>query len=476
MNRRSFVNALAGGAGIALTGLMESFSVKNQGARGDAQADDTQAIQEAVNRGEGLVFFPKGSYRLTRSVRIELAQTGNTALMSDGSARILMEGPGPAFEFIGTHGGSAGPDTISEQVWNRERMPLVSGFEIRGGHPEAVGLSFVKTMEATISRMQIRRCRTGILFRERNRNPIISDCHIYHNLEYGILFHEVNLHQAIIANSHISYNSIAGICLQGGEMRNFQIVGNDIEYNYDDHREGCADVLIDMRGNGSTFREGTIVGNTIQARPSPGGANVRVLGAEELRSGGLLTLTGNLLGSQTDNIHLSYCRGVVISGNSLYSAAGRTLFAERCANLVFCGNPIDWNPDHQGKVLSDGIVLRDCEGVSLGAIILENCFQGSPEAGGAIEIENSRDVSITHCQILDPRHRGIVLTDAVRCRVDGCTILDRREESRLAASIQIRGASRDNVITNNLVPAGSLHIPEGTAWLAGNQELGKDRR
>jgi polygalacturonase len=47
-------------------------------ATGDGRADDTAAIQDAINRaankGEGgLVFLPSGRYRLTRSLLIPLA-------------------------------------------------------------------------------------------------------------------------------------------------------------------------------------------------------------------------------------------------------------------------------------------------------------------------------------------------------------------------------------------------------------------
>ena len=44
-------------------------SVKDFGAIGDGQADDTAAIQHAIKDGEGVVEFPKGVYRITRSLQ-----------------------------------------------------------------------------------------------------------------------------------------------------------------------------------------------------------------------------------------------------------------------------------------------------------------------------------------------------------------------------------------------------------------------
>ena len=83
--------------------------VREFGAVGDGVADDTAAIQRAVNAGGG-VQFTKGTYRLARTVLVELDKTGLTSLTGDGTARVVMAGPGPAFKFLGTHGGTADPD------------------------------------------------------------------------------------------------------------------------------------------------------------------------------------------------------------------------------------------------------------------------------------------------------------------------------------------------------------------------------
>ena len=449
----------------------ESAGVKDFGAAGDGRTDDTAAIEAAVKAGTGAVYFPKGNYRLTRTVVVDLNVCGRTSLVGAGTAAVIMAGPGPAFHFIGTHDGTGDPGSVRDQIWQRQRMPVITGFEIRGAHPESIGLRLEKTMQATITNLLIRRCKIGIELVKRNRNLIIDHCHIYHNRQVGIDFNKVNLHQAIIADSHISYNPVAGIRLVGGEMRNFQIVGNDIEYNHDVKNKDSADILIDMRPKGSTFREGTIVGNTIQARPSPGGANIRFMGGKNLTTGGLLTITGNLIGSQTYNIHLVNCRGVTVSGNSIYSAAEHSLRLENCANVVAGNNTIDWNPDHKGKHLVDGILIENCKGVILSSTIIENSFQGSSQTGGAIEIRASEDVAIVNCQVLDFRFRGITLTDAVRCRVAGCSVIERRQAPTVGASIQVKGGS-DNLIADNIVNRGGLSIADGTATVRGNLEIG----
>jgi hypothetical protein len=468
--RQFFGSALT--AGVVLSAeAAAGLNVKEFGAVGDGQTDDTDAIQRAIDAGQGGVYLPKGSYRITRTVRVDLATRGCTSITGAGPARILAECDGPAFHLLGTHDGTADPQQYRDDIWDRERMPIISGMEIRGVSPESLGVRLEGTTQAILTHVAVRRCKIGLQFVTRNRNPIISNCHIYHNREIGIDFDRVNLHQAIIADNHISYNPVAGIRLLGGDMRNFQIVGNDIEYNYDFNLADCADVLIDMRPTDSSFREGTIVGNTIQAKPSPNGANVRFLGGKHPWTGGMFAITGNFMSNQTTNIHLADCRSVSVSGNSVCMAVDRTFRLERCANVVLGNNTIDWNPHRGGKRYPDGILIRDCDGVNLSDTVIENCFRGSEQAGGAIEIDNSRDVAIANCQVLDPKYRGVILNDAVRCRVTGCSVIDRKKKPVMLKSIEVTGVSRDNLVTDNMVNRGSLSVADDTAVVRHNEEV-----
>ena len=459
-----------------LRGVSKSYSfaqagpsVRDFGAKGDGKTDDTAAIEAAVKAAAGEVYFPKGDYRISQTIRIDLDTAGKTSLIGIGAATIIMAGSGPAFHLVGTHEGTGDPGSVRDNVWQHQRLPLITGIEIRGEHPESIGLRLEKTMQATLTNLLIRRCKIGIHLPIRNRNLIIDHCHIYNNTQIGIDFDHINLHQAIISNSHISYNRIAGIRLLGGQMRNFQIVGNDIEYNYDSKLEGCADILIDMTPEGSSFREGTIVGNTIQARPSPNGANIRFLGGKNLLTGGLLAITGNLIGSQTHNIHLRDCRGVTISGNSIYSAAAHSLWFEDSANVIAAGNSIDWNPDHKKKHLVDGILIDRCKGLILSDTIIEDSFQGSEQSSGAIDVRKSQDVSITNCQVLDFRFRGITLSDSQRCRLTGCSVIERRQAPKKGTSIVVKGG-KDNLIADNIVNPAGLSIDAGAAKVRGNLE------
>ena len=102
---------------------------------------------------------------------------------------------------------------------------------MEGAHAEADGFELIETMQSVFEGVLVTRCRHGIHLIQRNRNVLISHCHIYFNTGVGVYLDGVNLHQINIASSHISYNRLGGIRLDRSEVRNLQITGNDIEYN-----------------------------------------------------------------------------------------------------------------------------------------------------------------------------------------------------------------------------------------------------
>ncbi|MEZ5387013.1 MAG: glycosyl hydrolase family 28-related protein, partial [Prosthecobacter sp.] len=186
---------------------------------GDGKSDDTEAIQSLIDSG-GSVMLAKGTYRLTKTLTVDLAETGFAALSGDGTARLVMEAAGPAIHFIGTHAGTAAPSTVKPEIWEQQRTPMVDGVEIVGAHAEADGIEATGTMQITLSRVVVRKCRHAVHLTERNRNVLISACHFYENSGVGVFYDNVNLHQSNIIGCHISYNAGGGIVSRGGNVRN----------------------------------------------------------------------------------------------------------------------------------------------------------------------------------------------------------------------------------------------------------------
>lgn len=451
-------------------------SVKAFGAEGDGVADDTEAIRRAVRETpNGIVEFPRGEYRTTETIRIDLEQTGRVSLQGGGVGRVIMEGPGPAFHFAGTHRRTAGPSSFEPGVFEQQRMPQVDGLEITGTHPEADGLEFSFVMQPTVRGVLIHRVRHGVRFtpgdagRERivtsNRNVIIADSHIYDCRGAGVFFDMVDLHQANITGSHISFCKRGGIRMERTSIRNLQIVGNDIEYNYDADVEESADILVDIREGGSV-REGTIVGNTIQAVRTPGGANIRLLGAPDSPDKiGLFAVTGNHISSQEVNLHLQNVRGVTISGNSFIRGGTHTMLIEQCRNIVVGTNSLDNNTDYISarQTWQNGLSVHRSEGVVLSGVQVDGSLLGSPEGGGAVEIVESRNVTMTGCQVLAPRFRGVYIRDSANVQVANCLVTAEEDPAPLVAGIEIAGKSKAVMVRDNLVASGRNGTVVGTS-------------
>ena len=93
---------------------------KHFGAIGDGIADDTDALQHAVDDGDGVLELSKGTYRITRSIVLDSRKHGYLGVRGDqGTGRVVMAGAGPALQIIGDHQGSATPESFKTHTWDR---------------------------------------------------------------------------------------------------------------------------------------------------------------------------------------------------------------------------------------------------------------------------------------------------------------------------------------------------------------------
>lgn len=447
------------------------------GATGDGIMDDTAALQHTLDAGDGVLRLNKGTYRITKPLVLDLTKTGFGAVRGEGgTSRIVMAGAGPAIRVIGDHQGTASPSSVQPHTWNQERFPTISGIEIVGEHPDAVGIELRKTMKCVISQVLIRRCRIAVHLVERNRDFLLTDSHLYDNHEIGLFFDRCNLHQIIVHGCHISWNKVAGIKSLGGDVHNLQIVGNDIEYN--NATAGGASVPAAERldlakhpggseiwfdATDGVISEVTISGNTIQATVQTGGANIRIVGAEVERpqpadapktqppdTAHLINITGNVLGSQWRAVELRNASRVTITGNTIYDSADLSVFAARSAGIVVSGNSFVWR-GNDSEPPKDGLRFEDCDNVLLSGLATQRFCAGSAERGAAVTFVRCSDCGVSDCQILDPLHRGLELEDCVRCRVTNNTIVDRRSQPTMRHAIRLLGQCRDNLITGNIL-------------------------
>lgn len=431
--------------------MVEAF---NFGASGDGVSDDTTALEHALTAGDGVLRLHKGTFRLSRPLVVDLSKNGYAAVIGDGGAsRLIMAGAGPAIKVVGTHRGTSVPKSVTEVTWQKERFPTLSGFEIVGEHPEAVGIELVQTIQATVSQVLIRRCQYGIHLTNRNRNVLITDCHLYDNEIYGLFLDRCDLHQTNVTGCHISFNKRAGIKSLAGDVHNLQITGNDIEYNnrpgIDTPDEGGADV--DFDATDGTISEVTLSSNTIQATVQPGGANVRIRGSESGKTQGacLIAITGNVVGSNTRGLDLSHVYRVTATGNTIYDAGEYSILARSCRGVSLGANTICWRADAT-LAPRDGLLFEDCEQVTLTGLTAERLCSGSDEAGAGVMFHGCRDIQVTGCQIVDPLHAGLELKRCTRCVLTGNSIVDRRDLAQMINAVRLGGQNRDVMIQHNL--------------------------
>lgn len=446
-------------------------SVRDFGAVGDGKADDSEAIEHALEDGDGLVEFPRGEYRVTRTIAVDLARRGRTAIHgSGGVAKILMEGPGPAFSLKANHAKTADPAGFRPEEWRNERMPTIDGLEIEGRHAEADGVRIEGVMQPTLTRLLIREVRTAVHITGRARNVIVDHCHFYHNTGVGVHLDRVNLHQTNITGNHISYCRLGGIRIDDSEIRNLQITGNDVEYNNNrSHKIAGADdvptaeIYIDVGKTGSV-REGTISSNTIQATYSPGGANIRIIGRspEENHKAGMWTIAGNLIGSQDNNVHLTSVRGVTLTGNYIYSGHNRNLLVEHSRNIVLGANLFGHNPDYKSNELCTGVRFVDTVDVNVSGVLIQDCQSGRHTVPDAVPIQREallefvrcRGVNMSGTQVLDGAPHGVYLEDCSDTLITGCTFADRRDEKQMQTAVLWKGKGKGNMIAASRIGSG----------------------
>ena len=430
--------------------------VRSFGALGDGKADDTAAIQKAVDSGSGTVRFEKGIYRLTKTITVNLNEHGHTALIGDGTARIVMAGAGPAFHFIGTHGGTADPASVKPEIFERQTMPVVDGLEISGAHDEADGIEATGTMQLTITRVNIRDCRHAIHLTQRNRNVIISNSHLYKNRGIGIFYDAVNLHQSNITGCHISYNAGGGIVSRGGEVRNVQISGCDIEANMFPGMPPAANVTLDSRGG--SIAEVAITGCTLQhTGKAAGSANIHIIGpgddkrvtsesGEGRTREGNVTISSNVMSDVRINVHIEHARGVAILGNTFWEGFDHDLLVEHSNEIAVGVNVFDRNPRYelwQKEKPKQGLVFSDCADCTLSGIHIN----GVREHEAALHLKGCRRFLITGCSILDSDGTGILLENVRQSRVAACLIADERRKGNAAVTILEKGGG-GNVLSD----------------------------
>jgi len=385
--------------------------------------DRTAELEALRDSQNGSLIIPAGVYRITSTLTLNLNQERSAIVQPEsGPVTLIMDGPGPAIHIKGSHEGTASPKSFEPATWH-ERTPLVDGIEIVGNHPESVGIALEQCMQPTISRVSIRWCKHGIHLVNRNRNVTISDVHLYENSGIGLFLDDVNLHQINVSNSHISYNRGGGIVVRDGNVRNLQITGCDIEGNMpaDDSPTNTANIFLDLSGSkedkSRSIAEVAITGCTIQHSSNysgstfeslaPGGANIRILG-KEIWPIDSVTISGNVVSDTSLLVDIQNSTDITLTGNTFFAPNPDFLHITDSKRIIVNGNT--FNPrqfERPGRIKLTN--SADC-------LLSNNTFRALKTGDGAIQIENSRGISLTD-NILSESDSGVRVKNSHRILV-----------------------------------------------------------
>lgn len=379
--------------------------VVGSGAAGLAEDRDAQvdAWLEQLRRSDGALLIPAGQYDLQRTLEIDLKRFGKVMIAGQGPVTIRMHAAGPAIRLVGSLQGTADPQSQPPEIDPQRGPRISSGIAIEGFHPEADGIELEGTMQAVIDAVQVRKVRHAIRLVKRNRNVILSNLQLYDNSGIGLFLDHVDLHQINVNASHLSYNRGGGLVVLGGNVRNLQVSGCDLEANMpvDPMPTEAANLWIDCRPPGSSIAEVAVTGCTLQhssrggsKRVAPGGANVRIWGRTDYQPN-MLTLTGNLLSDTSVSVDLVDVADATLTGNQFFTAEPLDLRMERCQRVIVSSSI--FHPRESEE--SGGIILLDCQSCLLQTLICHRLRHGE----AAIQLKDCRKCQVSGCLVSQSR-------------------------------------------------------------------------
>jgi parallel beta-helix repeat protein len=480
-----------GGTGAqdrTLTSKLQDFvSVKDFGAVGDGVADDTAAIQAALNVG-GKIYVPKGTY-LCSTVTVS---SDNTHICGSKGATLKLKNSVDVDLLDLSNFDNL---TISDITFdgNKANQTVdVNSVCIRGDGNSNIVVQNCVIKNSALSGINIRNS-DGV----KVVNNLITDCGTKNSINSGD-----GIYLAFNSNDYVSGNSVInpariGIILKGSVGANSSrgvVIGNYI-FNSGENAIGTEDGnvstlivnnIVDTSGDnsfastkagivvGETGETVTVAGNRIVNAGSYGieivhGADETVVSNNNISSsgsvgifatavdgsGGLdnLLINGNLVTTTvTDGIYVS-----AASANPLISAnlnkninILNNVVRDAARDAIVCSAMLDFsvsNNSIHSTTTGAGIrVINSEEGSVCNNYITEVSTRGVYIQGATINCDN---ISVRDNTVIEAGTWGIFLTASDNGSVMGNTIKNRTGSSTTTVGIRSEGAGNSNLIVNN---------------------------
>ena len=176
----------------------------------------------------------------------------------------------------------------------------------------------------------------------------------------------------------------------------------------------------------------------------------------------LIAITGNVLGSRDRNVVVHNGMSVNVTGNTIYGGQTLNVAFKNCHQSLVGSNTIASRPASWASTSADGLLMEDCNACTLIGNIHNGCRFGDALLGGSITVRNSRNISISGCQINNSAVRGIDISNSVQCRISDNSLHNDGTNESLRQAIRIAGTSFRNIVQNNSIVWNGIY-PKGVS-------------
>jgi parallel beta-helix repeat protein len=366
-----------------LAGNIESVSVLDFGAIGDGVADDSAAIQAAVDATNGSVYFPPGTYRLKTAITLK----SDITLFGDGEPSVLLKDAAATgltrdmiFRSVGTStiqdvnferlkftteqssvspstqsminfdGGNIYDITIRDCIFDNATSYANCAFFKSAAGYNVANVFFLNNRVNQCPRMAIEVINhdNGSNY---NASFIVVQGNYISNCDFGVSL-SGPVQNSIVSNNHFQNCSLYGVELVG-------VSGCVVDSNV---FTGVFTNLISSSGSG-VYPAGR--GIVISNNTTNGSATGKVL----LNNAGAATVSGNnFILSNRMEISGSFSDGCLITGNRIITGGNYAIICDNSPNHIIQGNVLDNSASAANFATvrafnsgSTGIVLRENE-------------------------------------------------------------------------------------------------------------------
>ncbi|HWM26375.1 MAG TPA: glycosyl hydrolase family 28-related protein [Chthoniobacterales bacterium] len=239
---------VAGLLAILPSSIFAAANVRDYGAVGDGNADDTAEIDAAI-AASNAVYFPPGRYKYTNPNRMNLPGTKSYRLYGDGAGNSIIEFWGNPYNGILMSSTQANPRTLTVEGLTLKAMTAGCGDAINAQFGDLSADGAWKTRCLTVRNVQIQGTdRTGSptgywnhgMYLWQAMNSVIEDVQFENKFQYGTGIYwgsspSYGTTQLFVNNVSLLYWAKAVKTdghVEGFYMSNFELVGVGTYYSY----------------------------------------------------------------------------------------------------------------------------------------------------------------------------------------------------------------------------------------------------